>query len=397
MKEAIIVGAGPYGLSVAAHLEALGVDYVLFGQPLDTWLNHVPQGMTLKSDGFASSLSCPRPESTLRAYCTKHGIEYHDTAMPVRVETFTDYAQDFQRRYVSHVDRRNVASLSSNGTFFTVGLDDGTQVKARKLILSVGITHFAHFPPELRNMDRRLVTHSSDHHDVTAFRGATVAVLGAGASAVDLALHLAETGADVHLLARAPTVRFSSVAKPGGRSLWQRLRHPKSGLGSGMRSRFFSDYPQFYRFLPDKLRLEIVRRHLGPSSPGYMKTPLYDKVKVMTGCSVRQLHVNGNRVNLALNTAAGPAKDLAVDHVIAATGYEVDMKRVPFLEAKLCDAIDKVSRYPRLNGNMETSVPGLYVCGIAAAGSFGPLMRFVYGCDFAAKRISRDVKLKLAS
>src|SRR6516165_1462268 len=52
-----IVGAGPYGLSLAAHLQALGVEYRVFGRPMDTWRHHMPEGMLLKSDGFASSLS----------------------------------------------------------------------------------------------------------------------------------------------------------------------------------------------------------------------------------------------------------------------------------------------------------------------------------------------------
>lgn len=394
MMEAIVIGAGPYGLSVAAHLQSLGIDYVVFGKPVDTWLNHMPKGMLLKSDGFASWLSGPEPESSLQAYCASKGIAYHDTFVPVRLDTFTDYAKAFQRKYVSKLDQRNVVSLTPLAKGFEATLDDGTVVQGKKVIVCVGITHFAHIPAEFEPIGSRFISHSSHHHDVTAFRGKAVAVLGAGSSAVDLAVHLADAEAKVSLIARTQDVRFSGVAKAGGRSLWQRLRHPQSGLGSGLRSRLFSDYPHFYRFLPSNLRLEIVRRHLGPSSPGQLKQSLYAKVKVLTGCAVQKINARDNTVKLTVTHAEGQQTDVVVDHIIAATGYRVDLKRVPFINATLCDAIEKVGQFPKLNANMESSVPGLYFSGIAAAASFGPLMRFVYGSDFAAKRISRAVKQK---
>ena len=56
-----IIGAGPYGLSLAAHLAAAGADFRIFGKPLTSWRDHMPKGMMLKSDGFASNLSAPDP------------------------------------------------------------------------------------------------------------------------------------------------------------------------------------------------------------------------------------------------------------------------------------------------------------------------------------------------
>lgn len=59
MTRVAIIGAGPYGLSIAAHLRAYGIPFRIFGAPLDSWRRHMPVGMMLKSDGFASSLSAP--------------------------------------------------------------------------------------------------------------------------------------------------------------------------------------------------------------------------------------------------------------------------------------------------------------------------------------------------
>jgi hypothetical protein len=37
----------------------------------------------------------------------------------------------------------------------------------------------------------------------------------------------------------------------------------------------------------------------------------------------------------------------------------------------------------------QTSAPGLYVVGPGVAPTFGPVMRFVYGADHAARRVGR--------
>jgi cation diffusion facilitator CzcD-associated flavoprotein CzcO len=89
MSDVAIIGAGPYGLSLAAHLRARGVDFRIFGKPMQTWLEHMPKGMRLKSEGFASSLYDPDSKFTLAAYCKERGLAYADTGMPIPLETFT--------------------------------------------------------------------------------------------------------------------------------------------------------------------------------------------------------------------------------------------------------------------------------------------------------------------
>src|SRR5216684_8632385 len=86
-----IIGAGPYGLSVAAHLRGLGVPFRIFGRPMDSWLAHMPKGMMLKSDGFASNIYDPGGGFTLEKFCAQRGIEYANMGIPVRLDTFTAY------------------------------------------------------------------------------------------------------------------------------------------------------------------------------------------------------------------------------------------------------------------------------------------------------------------
>src|SRR5260370_41534613 len=57
-KTTAVIGAGPYGLSIAAHLRARGVPTQVFGEPLESW-QAMPARMNLKAVWSASSLSGP--------------------------------------------------------------------------------------------------------------------------------------------------------------------------------------------------------------------------------------------------------------------------------------------------------------------------------------------------
>jgi hypothetical protein len=94
-------------------------------------------------------------------------------------------------------------------------------------------------------------------------------------------------------------------------------------------------------------------------------------------------------VALTLSKKDGLRDVLRVDHVIAATGFRVDLNRLSFLSPSLRDDIGEYRRAPILTRNFESSVPGLYFVGSAAAASFGPLMRFTFGARYAARQVTR--------
>jgi thioredoxin reductase len=393
-----IVGAGPYGLSIAAHLGPLGASYRVFGKPMETWRRHMPEEMSLKSDGFASSLSAPGYQGdaasahTLREYCVRHAIPYDDFSIPVALTTFVDYALDFQTRFVPEVDERSVVEIRAGGGGFELLLDGGQMVRARQVIVAAGISHFESIPKVLAGLPSDLVSHSCAHHQLHHFRNRDITVVGAGASAVDLSAILYETGANVRLIVRKSAIRFGS-APVNGRSAWQTIRHPQSGLGPGLRSRLACDLPQFFRYLPSSIRLEIVRRHLGPA-PAWHLAPRIVKVPVMLRHEITDVEIHNGLVQLTLRTAEGSTVNIETEHVIAATGYRADIDRLSFIDKDLRSRIKTVGKMPVLSSNFESSVPALYFVGNAAAASFGPLMRFVFGCEFAARRISRRVVVK---
>jgi thioredoxin reductase len=384
-----IIGAGPYGLSIAAHLRSLGIPYRIFGTPVDTWAQHMPAGMFLKSDGFASSLSDPDGKGTLENYCTDRGVPYHPTNRPVPVELFVDYARAFQERFVPDLEERQVVSLDKVGDVYTLSLDDGETLNADQVVLAVGITHFGLVPPQLAGLRPDLMSHSSDHHDMERWAGRHVAVIGGGSSAIDLAVFLKEAGTHVTLVVRAERLRFASPPSDRVRSRWERMKAPSSGLGPGWKSWVCENLPQFFRFLPGDLRTTIVRRHLGPAAGWPMKGRLEDGVDILLGTSIEQASEEDGRVRLTLRRADGTHTELLVDHVAAATGYLPDVERLRFLSRPLRAAVRTHNDAPMVDGAFQTSVDGLYIVGPGAADSFGPLMRFMVGAEVVAPTVAK--------
>ena len=386
-----IVGAGPYGLSVAAHLRSRGLNVRIFGRPMSTWREQMPHGMFLKSDGFASNLSDPRSSFTLKDYCVQQSIPYDHTRMPVRLETFVAYGIAFQNRMAPELEERTVVAIEPISEGFQLRLDDGELVSARRVVIAVGISHFQYVPPNLFHLPAEFLSHSSAHTNVDRFRGRSVTVIGGGASAIDLAAPLHECGAEVNVFARRHSIKFGKGPGAAERSLWQRVRRPTSGIGPGWRSRLFTDAPLLFHYLPQQLRLNIVKDYLGPAPGWFMRERIEGRVPVMTGHILQAAEIVDGRVRLSFVDSVGEKRDHMTDHVIAATGYKVDLRRLAFLSEEMRSKMRTIQETPILTSNFQSSISGLYFVGPASANSFGPVMRFAFGADYTAHRISKHL------
>jgi len=382
-----IIGAGPYGLSLAAHLRNSGRSMRIFGAPMNSWSRHMPQGMHLKSEGFASDLYDPEAQFPLKAFCATRAIPYADVGLPVAIETFIAYGLEFQRRYVPEVENVQITSLTGSEGQFELTTATGESVRARQVVVAAGIVNFAYLPPALTAIPNTLITHSSQHSDLTGFKGRKVAVLGAGASAVDIAVLLQQAGADTALIARRPSIQFHEPpVEP--RPFLQRVKEPRSGLGLGWRSRMCTDIPLVFHALPESLRVRAVQSHLGPAPCWFTRDEVNGRLPMHLGVTLTGAESHQGRVRLALREAGKDDRQVEVDHVIAATGYKPAVSRLTFIAEALRSNMRKVEESPILDRHFESSIPGLYFIGIAAANSFGPLLRFAYGAKFAAKRVA---------
>jgi thioredoxin reductase len=390
LNKVVIIGAGPYGLSIAAHLRARGIGFRIFGKPMSNWQSKMPRGMLLKSEGFASNLAEPSDKFTLEAFCAEQGLPYSAEAYPVPRENFIAYGEAFQRRFVPDVEDREVVEVRRSGAHFTVQLDDGEIISADRVVIGIGISDFAHLPPSLTDLPAEYLTHSSRHEDMAAFAGREVAVLGSGSSAIDIAALLHEAGASVQLVSRRRELPFHSPPEHS-RSLLDALRAPQTGIGPGWRSFLYTQAPLLFHRLPPELRMRIVSSWLGPAGGWYMRDRIVGRVRCLEGYAPRAATVSGGQVHLHLTGPADARRMVSVDHIIAATGYRVDFRKVGFLDEGLRAEINAVSGLPVLSRNFESSIPGLYMVGPAAAYSFGPMLRFVLGARFTARHLARHL------
>jgi FAD-dependent urate hydroxylase len=385
-----ILGAGPYGLSAAAHLRAAnGLDVRVFGEPMSFWERHMPKGMLLRSPLAGSHLSDPSRSLTLQAYEAASG---NQITSPLPLHRFTDYGRWFQSRAVPDLDPRKVNRVEKNGQGFNLELEDGDTWKARRVVVAAGIMPFAWYPPEFRHLPCELASHACMHRDLSYFAGKKVAVIGAGQSALESAALLHELGVEVEVFARAPLIRWLwrkkwfHTFKPVARLLYAPPDVGQAGL-SHLVAR-----PNLFRRMPRTWQNRLGKRAIRPAGAGWLN-PRCAPLCIRSGTSVMSASERDSHVELRLSDSS----DRRVDHVLLATGYRVDIARYPFLGGRVLESIWRTDGYPHLDASFQSSVPGLHFLGAPAAWSFGPLMRFVAGAEFASRALARGILGKMNS
>lgn len=389
-----VIGAGPFGLSTAAHLRSRGLPVRVFGEPMVSWRDHMPAGMLLKSTPAASSLDAPQRGHTLADYCDAAGIPRLVTDEDIiPVETFIGYGEWFQQKLVPELERVRVVSVDrSKGGGFELKLDSGELFTARAVVVATGLSGLAHLPPELAAAavdgptPTGPISHSSQHHDLSGFKGKELIVVGAGQSALETAALAAEAGAQVRVVSRGRG-RVAFGAAP-----WDQPKlRPESPFGRAWSLWALSYYPHPYRYLPARTRHYLVRRVLGPLGAWWLKDRFVGKVQVSEVDRIVRADTADGSPALTVATPGGGTRELSADHVISATGYRVDIAAMDFLGHELRTRLAVSRGTPKLGAGYVSSVPGLYFTGLPAASSYGPVMRFVCGTEFASPRLAKHL------
>jgi thioredoxin reductase len=374
-----IVGAGPFGLSSGAHLKSKGIGVGIFGDPMSFWRDHMPAGMFLRSNWAASHIADPGSRLTLDHFKADTGAKFDQ---PIPLQQFVAYGQWYQQKALPELQHIQVKQIEKNGSAFNVSLSNGSSLKARRVIVATGIAHFPWMPREFAGKPKSHVTHSSDHSDLSRFRGKKLAVVGSGQSALDAARILKSFEADVEVIGRQKLIRWV------GQNAWLHRLGPISwcfysnfDVGPAGISRLVG-FPNLFRQLPRRLQDPISHRAIRPAGTGWQK-PQLAAVPMTLDRIVTSVEIIGDKVQLKLSDST----ERIVDHVIVATGYRADVSRYKFLDPSLTRALRSSAGSPILGRALESSVPGLHFAGKPAAWSFGPLLNFISGTHFASAEL----------
>lgn len=392
--EVAIIGAGPYGLSLAAHLAEYKIEHRIFGKPMQFWskIAEAADKRYLKSYCFGTNLSSPKPGFSFSDYNTARNLE---TFEPCSMSNFAAYGRWFQEHQVPWAEPVDVALVQCQSGRFKLTLADGEEFTANQVIVATGLANFADVPRALSAAPPASVCHTSDISTFASFKGRRVAVLGAGQSALEAAVLLHEAGAEPTLLVRERAISWHSRIKRQ-RSLWRRLRSPITGLGTGPKAWALTRFPRALHRLPDSFRTGFVKTHLPAEGAWWLRERFEDKVPVHFSTEVIEAHQNCTGVSLSLRDASQQKEtQMTVDHVVAGSGYTIDVDRLRFLSEGLRVGVNRLEGSPKLDRTFQSTVPGLRFIGAASAMSFGPLFRFVVGAEYTAKTISRHLAAQI--
>jgi hypothetical protein len=390
-----IIGAGPYGLSLAAHLASRNVEHRIFGRPMLFWSQIAEAGADryLKSYCFGTNISTPARGFSFADYSAPRGLE---TFEPCSIGDFAAYGLWFQEKIVPWVEPVDIQNVSKNGSGFEVTLANGESFGAAHVVLATGLSYFAHVPPILASLPSALVAHTSVVPEFRSFSGKSVAVAGGGQSALEAAALLHEAGARPQLLVRDDRIRWMRRVSPD-RGLWRRLRSPISELGAGPKAWLLTRSPGATHRMPAIWRTRFVKRHLPPEGAWWLRERVEGRVPIHLATAILDARETGGAGELRLGVKNGGDRRIKVDHVIAGTGYEIDVSRLSILDPALRRTIETQALAPKLNAKFEASVPGLRFIGPASAMSFGPLFRFVVGAEYTAQTVSAHLDQALAN
>jgi cation diffusion facilitator CzcD-associated flavoprotein CzcO len=384
--DTIVIGAGPYGLAVAAHLKARGVAIRVFGDPMSFWRRNMPQGMKLRSPWGATSIADPADAFSLDAYIKAQGVQRVE---PLPLETFVDYGAWFQSQAAPDMDHRMVARIEMAGDRFRVATADGETIAAKRVVVAMGLANQHFRPAVFAGAPAALVTHTFDHAGFDLFHGKRVAVVGRGQSACETAALLSEAGAQPRLICRGPirwlgTGELSTSWRRRAKARLSPVLAAPSAVGP-FPLNWLVEAPSLVHRFPEELRMSVNASSLRAAAAGWL-APRFGGVGVTAGVEIVDWAQRGEQIEVKLDNGAA-----LFDHVVLATGYKIDIAKLGVFAPELLAAIACRDGSPTLSAGLESSVPGLHFAGASAVFSFGPLLRFIAGSHFAAREIARVI------
>ena len=379
--ELLIVGAGPFGLAVAAQAQADGVDYLVVGKPMGFWRSHMPAGMFLRS-------ACdwhldPANLHTIEAFLATRGQTAADVE-PLPLDFYLSYTRWFQEQKGLRIEPVLVERLDRVEGGFRAQMENGEIIDAENVVLALGFANFIHIPAELIALlpaDR--YAHTCHLVEFAPLAGKRILIIGGRQSAFESAALLREAGAaHIHISYRHPTPRF--VPSDWG---------PANRIVAGL-----AENPTWFRDLSDEGKAEINhwfwtegRLKLEPwlwPRINHPNVTLWPESQ-LAGCAVE--------ADGALQIRLESGASFLVDQVLFATGYEVEMGRVALLaRGNLLAELATVNGSPCLDEHLQTNIPGLFITSMPAVQDFGLFFAFTISARLSAQLMGRGIQQRLS-
>jgi len=379
-----IVGAGPYGLSLAAHLRARGVKHRICGEAMRFWRD-MPVGINLKSFAFATNIYVPERGNSFPDWCRRHGLEDYE---PCTMQSFAAYGMEMRERFVPEIEEVLATNIASNGKEFEITLANNDSIRARRVVVCTGLSNLKRVPRHLQGLGPDLLRHTAEMSDYSAYRQKKVAVIGAGASAIEAGALVNEAGGAAEIFVRGQHAVIHGRT-PRERPLWRKIKEPVSVLGVSRKSWVLQQFPLLVHFMPKERRVRLAKGYLGPAAPWWIKDRVVGKVPIHLQHEVVRAEPVQGGLRVSVRDQSNNLRNDDFDCIIAGTGFDLEVRRLPFLDSGLMEQIRCTENAPDLNLRFESSVRGLHFLGPLSYMSFGPLFRFAAGAEYAAPALAR--------
>jgi cation diffusion facilitator CzcD-associated flavoprotein CzcO len=371
----LIIGAGPFGLSMAAYAKYHHIDHLVVGRPMDFWKSNMPKGMFLRS-GLDWHLD-PLETHTLEKYLQSKKIP-PDAVEPIPVDFYLDYVQWFMEQKGLDPLEDFVKKLDwsyRKQRPFEATLEKGETIRADNVLLAIGFRYFKHIPEELaRIVPEGFFSHTCDLIEFESLKGKRCLIIGGRQSAFEWAALIHEAGAaSVNVSHRQETPAFT-------KSDWSWTEQMIKGLDKD---------PGSFRNLSPEKREEINQRFWAEGrlklEPWLWPRINKETVKIWPKTQVVKCDKLPAK-DLEITLSGG--QTFAVDHVVFATGYKVDMGNVPFLAGgNILDQLKTKDGFPVLDEHFQTNIPGLFATSMPATRDFGAFFAFTVSVNASAKII----------
>ena len=372
----LIIGAGPFGLAVAAQASHLGIEHVVAGKPLAFWKQNMPAGMYLRSacDWHLDPLNI----HTIDAFLAERGQTAKDVE-PLSLDFYLSYAEWFQQQKQITPVPWHIERLDVMNDGFTAITTAGETIRARNVVIAPGFTHFTNIPAALKSrLPAGRFVHTCDFVDFSTARGKSYLIVGGRQSAFEWAALLLEAGASaVAISHRHDSPAFAEAD-------WSWVNQMVETIG---------DNPNWFRRLSQAEKDDVNHRLW---AEGRLKVEPWlearldsDRVRVLPRTEI----VEGVENNGELEIKLSNSEMITCDQIVLATGYKVDITRLPILSAgNILDQLETRNGFPVLDEHFQTSIPSLFITSMPATQDFGPFFAFTISVRVSARLICEAIE-----